>query len=96
MELLGGLAVLVGALVTLASIPLIGVLLVAILTVHLPNGFSSIELQSVTAAGAQFGPPGYESDLLYIVALLALGLGGPGSYALDGLVSSRRADALRE
>ena len=40
---------------------------VAIVTVHLPYGFSSIKLQSVTAAGAHFGQPGYETDLLYLV-----------------------------
>jgi putative oxidoreductase len=57
-EIIGGLAVLLGALVPLASIPMAAVLLVAIITVHLPYGFSSIKLQTVTAAGAQFGPPG--------------------------------------
>jgi putative oxidoreductase len=91
-ELLGGLAVLVGAFVSMVSIPLIGVLLVAIFTVHLPNGFSSIRLQSVTAAGARFGPPGYETALLYIAALVALALGGSGPLALGRVVSGRRAD----
>src|SRR5262249_41259776 len=43
-ELLGGLAVLLGAFVTLASVPMAILLLVAIFTVHLPNGFSSIKL----------------------------------------------------
>jgi putative oxidoreductase len=60
-ELLGGFAVLVGAFIPLASVPMTIVLLVAIFTVHLPNGFSSIKLQSVTAAGAHFGQPGYET-----------------------------------
>src|SRR5262245_30032894 len=46
-ELMGGLLILLGALVTLASIPMAVVLLVAIFTVHLPNGFSSIKLLSV-------------------------------------------------
>src|SRR4051812_7080992 len=41
-ELFGGLAVLLGAFVTSASIPMAVVLLVAIFTVHLPYGFSSI------------------------------------------------------
>ena len=43
-ELLGGLAVLLGAFVPLVSVPMVIVLLVAIVTVHLPNGFSSIKL----------------------------------------------------
>src|SRR5258708_37105729 len=76
-ELLGGLLILLGALVTLASIPMAVVLLVAIFTVHLPNGFSSIKLLSVDGAGAHFGQPGYETDLLYLAGLMALVLGGP-------------------
>src|SRR5215467_394539 len=38
-EIFGGLAVLLGALVPLASIPMAAVLLVAMFTVHLPYGF---------------------------------------------------------
>jgi putative oxidoreductase len=85
-ELLGGLAVMVGAFIPLASVPMALVLLVAIFTVHLPNGFSSIKLQSVTAAGAHFGQPGYETDLLYLAGLAALVLGGSGPLALDQLL----------
>jgi hypothetical protein len=59
-EIFGGLAVLLGALVPLASISMAAVLLVAIFTVHLPYGFSSIKLLAVTAAGTRFGPPGFE------------------------------------
>ncbi len=46
-ELIGGFAVLIGAFIPLASIPMAAVLLVAIFTVHLPYGFSSIKLESV-------------------------------------------------
>jgi len=89
-EILGGLAVLLGALVPLASIPMAAVLLVAMVTVHLPYGFSSIKLLAVTAAGAQFGPPGFETDLLYLACLTALVLGGSGPLAIDGLLAKRR------
>jgi putative oxidoreductase len=89
-EIFGGLAMLLGALVPLASIPMAAVLLVAMITVHLPYGFSSIKLQAVTAAGAQFGPPGYETDLLYLACLAALVLGGSGSFAVEGLLAKRR------
>src|SRR5438128_11843228 len=89
-EIVGGLAVLLGALVPLASIPMAAVLLVAMITVHLLYGFSSIKLQAVTAAGAQFGPPGFETDLLYLACLAALVLGGSGPLAIDGLLSKRR------
>ena len=86
-ELLGGLMILVGALIPLATVPMSIVLLVAIFTVHLPNGFSSIKLQSFDAAGAHFGQPGYETDLLYLAGLLALCLGGPGPISVDALLS---------
>ena len=84
-ELSGGLAVFAGAAIPLASLPMAAVLIVAIFTVHLPNGFSSIKLQSVTVDGAHFGQPGYETDLLYLAGLIALVLGGPGPFAIDGL-----------
>jgi uncharacterized membrane protein YphA (DoxX/SURF4 family) len=57
-KLLGGFAVLVGAFIPLASIPLAIVLLVATFTVHLPNGFSSIKLQSVTGSWCLFRATG--------------------------------------
>jgi hypothetical protein len=63
-EITGGVAMLLGALVPLASIPMAAVLMVAIFTVRPPYGFSSIRLQAVTAAGAQFRQPGFETDLL--------------------------------
>src|SRR5258705_2868273 len=88
-EILGGLAVLLGALIPLASMPMAAVLVVAMITVHLPYGFSSIKLQAVTAAGAQFGPPGFETDLLYLACLAALVLGGSGPLAIDGLLARR-------
>ena len=103
-EILGGLAVILGVFVTLASLPMAAVLLVAMVTVHLPYGFSSIKLEAVTAAGAQFGPPGYEVDLLYLACLAALVLGGPGPLTIGGLIrrqsknksSSSRSNITRQ
>jgi putative oxidoreductase len=89
-EILGGLAVFLGAFVTLASLPMAAVLSVAIFTVHLRYGFSSIKLNAVTAAGAQFGPPGFEVNLLYLACLAALVLAGPGPLSIDGLIRKRR------
>src|SRR5579862_9113521 len=88
-ELLGGLAVLLGAFVTIASVPMTAVLLVAMFKVHLQYGFSSIKLLAVTATGAKFGPVGYEIILLYIACLGALVIGGAGPFAIDGLVRKR-------
>jgi putative oxidoreductase len=86
-ELVGGLAVLAGALVAVISIPMAAIMLVAIFTVHLPYGFSSVKLQAVTTAGAQFGQPGYEVNLLYLACLATLVLGGSGPLAVDGLLA---------
>jgi putative oxidoreductase len=44
----------------------------------------------VTAAGAQFGPPGFETDLLYLACLAALVLGGSGPLSIDSLWQSQR------
>jgi putative oxidoreductase len=89
-EVVGGLLILLGAFVPLASLSMIVVLLVAILTVHLPNGFSSIKLIAYDASGAHFGQSGYETDLLYLAALLALCFGGAGPLSLDGYLSACR------
>jgi len=88
-ELLGGLAVLLGAFVTIVSVPMTAVLLVAMFKVHLQYGFSSIKLLEVTATGAKFGPVGYEVILLYIACIAALVMGGSGPFAIDGLVRER-------
>ena len=92
-ELVGGSALLAGAFVTFVSVPLAAILLVAALTVHVQYGFSSIKLQAVTAAGAQFGQPGYELDLLYLACLLTLMLGGSGPLSIDNLF--RRGEHAR-
>jgi putative oxidoreductase len=83
-ELLGGAALLFGAFIAWASVPTIAVLLTAIFTVHLPYGFSSIKLKAVVDGRAQFGPPGYECDLLYIACILALVFLSPGPWSIDG------------
>jgi putative oxidoreductase len=94
-EILGGLFIVLGALVPLAAIPMVIVLLVAIFTVHLPNGFSSIKLQSFDGAGVHFGQPGYETDLLYLAGLVALCIGGAGPLSVDGFLRRRMAPKPR-
>lgn len=89
-EVVGGLLILLGAFVPIATLPMVVVLLVAIFTVHLPNGFSSIKLMSYDVSGAHFGQPGYETDLLYAAGLIALCIGGAGPLALDNYWVSRR------
>ena len=85
-ELLGGLALFLGALVVWASIPTALVLFAAMFTVHLPYGFSSLKLLSVSASGAQFGPVGYELNLLYLAALLVITFQGPGPLSIDHML----------
>jgi len=89
-EVVGGAMILSGLLVPLVSLPMIAVLLVAVATVHWPNGFSSIKLQSFDAAGAHFGQPGYETDLLYVACLVALCIGGAGPFSFDARLAGRR------
>lgn len=45
--------------------------------------------------GPQFGPPGYETDLLYFGALAALVLGGSGPLALDRWASLNSRNARK-
>jgi putative oxidoreductase len=82
-EITCGIAFLIGAFVPLVSVPATILLAVAVFTVHLPYGFSSIKLISVNNGRAQFGPPGYETDLLYIAGIVLLSLIGPTPWSLD-------------
>jgi putative oxidoreductase len=91
-ELLGGLAIFAGAFVAAVSIPLIVMMLVAMFTVHLRYGFSAINTIGLTADGPQFGPPGYEVNLLYIAGLLALILGGAGPFSIDRRLARRKRE----
>lgn len=89
-ELVGGVAILLGAFVAIVSIPMAVVLLVAVFTVHWDYGFSAVKLLAITPDGAHFGEPGYECDLLYLACLAALVLGGPGPLSVDTALASRR------
>jgi putative oxidoreductase len=68
----------IGAFVVPLSIPVAVIMLTAMFRVHFQYGFSSIRLKAVTASGAEFGPIGYEMNLLYIAGLLTLALSGSG------------------
>jgi putative oxidoreductase len=66
LEIFDGLALLMGAFVTIASVPLIFSMLGAMFTVSIKYGFSAVNTIGLTPAGPLLGPPGYEINLLYI------------------------------
>lgn len=74
-ELLGGAAVLAGAVTRVAAGLLTAVMAGAALTVHLPHGF--------------FLPEGYEFTLALGLSALALVMTGAGRYSIDALVARR-------
>jgi putative oxidoreductase len=90
LEIFGGLAVLMGAFITTISVPLIFSMLGAMFTVNIKYGFSAVNTIGLTSEGPQFGPPGYEINLLYIAGLVALILGGAGPLSIDVLRKHRR------
>jgi putative oxidoreductase len=75
LELLGGVALIIGLLTRLAALGLMFDMLGAILLVHLAGGF--------------FLPAGYEYALLLFANCLALVLAGPGSLSADAALASR-------
>jgi len=91
LELGGGLGLMLGFQVIPLSIPLAVVMLTALVEIHLPNGFSGVRLLAVTPHGAEFGPVGYELNLLYLVGLFSLAVGGPGPLSIDRWLAARRA-----
>lgn len=69
-EILGGIALILGFLTNLAAVLLAIEMAVALFFVHLPSGFYVNE-------------GGYEFVLLLLAAIVTIGLVGPGRWALD-------------
>jgi putative oxidoreductase len=95
-EIVGGILLIIGLLVRLASIPLIISMLVALFTIHIHYGFSSINTIGLTPSGPVFGPPGYEINLLYMAALIALALSKPTAFSLDRLLFHEKTNPPRK
>ena len=92
-EIVGGLALITGVFVAVASVVLIVDMLVAMFTVHAPNGFNFINITGMGKDGPVFGMPGTEVNLLYIAGLLALVVGGAGAWSVDTLLQDRKGPA---
>jgi putative oxidoreductase len=91
-EVFGGILIVIGLLVVIASIPLIISMLVAMFTLHIHYGFSSVNTIGLTPSGPVFGPPGYEINLLYIAGLIALALSSPTAASLDRILFRERTN----
>jgi putative oxidoreductase len=91
LEVVGGLALIVGAFTAVVSGLLIIEMLVAMFAVHLPHGFSFINITGMSEAGPQFGMPGFEVNLLYIAGLLAIFLRSPTYLSVDERLARTRA-----
>jgi putative oxidoreductase len=89
-EFVGGVALVLGAFVSVAALLLIIEMLVAMFKVHLAAGFNFVHITGMTDAGPKFGLPGYEVNLLYIAGLLALLIFGASALSVDKLRSRRR------
>jgi len=72
-ETAGVILLFIGLGTRIISIPLIVVMLVAIFTVHLSNGFNA-------------GDNGFEIPLYYLVMLLTLVVYGSGKYSVDNII----------
>lgn len=82
----GGLALLVGLLVTPVALLLAAHLIAGIVLVHAPAGWH------VVGPLAEHPPGGVELNVVLLAALLALVLAGPGTAAVD---ARRRSSKLR-
>jgi putative oxidoreductase len=95
-EVGGGLALMIGSFTALVAIPLMITMLVAMITVQLKFGFSSVNTIGLTPEGPKFGPPGYEINLLYIAGLISLMITGAGAFSVDGLLARSKAKKVRK
>ncbi len=77
-EFSGSVLLLLGLGTRLMTIPLMFVMLVAIVTVHLGNGFAA-------------GNNGFEIPLYYLLMLFSLLVNGAGKFSIDHYLSKKKA-----
>jgi putative oxidoreductase len=90
LELLGGVALMLGLAVVPVSVPLAVIMLTALFGVHARYGFSSIRLKGFSATGAEFGPIGYELNLMYIAALVTIAASRSSPLSVDRWLATRK------
>jgi putative oxidoreductase len=90
LEFAGGILLMLGAFVVPVSVPLGAILLVAIFGVHLRYGYSSVRLRALSGAGAEFGPIGYELDLLYLAGLATVAWSRSSRLSVDWWIGKFR------
>jgi len=95
LELAGGASLMVGAAARPWTVPLAITMIAALVGAHGRYGFLSIRLKALTASGTEFGPVGYELNLLYLAGLVALGLAGSSPLSIDRWLERRRSTAPR-
>ena len=88
-EVVGGAALIIGAVVAVASLLLLIDMLVALFKVHLAAGFSFMNIKGMGPQGPIFGMPGYEVNLLIIAGLLTLMLTGAGALSVGQIRGKR-------
>jgi putative oxidoreductase len=82
-EFVGGIAIVLGLLTRLAALGVGSTMVVAILTVHLKQGF--------------FNPGGVELPLALLASAIALVIAGAGAYSADAAIAKRlEGDAVEE
>lgn len=90
-ELIGGLAMFIGFMVSITALPLISIMLVAMFGIQIHYGYSSVKTIGLTLGGPIFGPPGYEINLLYIAGLISLLISGGGMFSVDSVLAAKRS-----
>ena len=95
LELIGGVAIVLGAYTRAVTIPLMVHMVVTLVVVHAPQGFDFMHFNGMGPAGPRFGLPGYEDNLLYIAGLLALLAVGGGRPSIDAWRRSRIVAIVR-
>jgi putative oxidoreductase len=91
LEVCGGVMLIAGAFVTIVGSLFVIEMLVALVKVHLANGFNFVHVTGMAEGQPVFGLPGYEVNLLYIAGLLALILLGGGALSVDRFRAIRKA-----